>query len=99
MCGFNQFVQPVTKQKTKMAKFVILAILSAFLLLGISYLLFPDQTSQQPTPTPTPKPEPLLDQMLWTIQWIGLAALITITIVGAVLLTNRIINNRRHKRL
>jgi len=100
MCRFNQFVQPVTKQKTKMAKFVILAILSAFLLLGISYILFPDQTSQQPpTPMPIPEPEPLLDQMLWTIQWIGLAALITITIVGAVLLTNRIINNRRHKHL
>jgi len=98
--GFSEFVQPVTGQKTKMAKVVILAILLAFLLVGISYLLFPDQTSQQPpTPMPISKPEPLLDQILWTIQWLGLAALITITIVGVVLLTNRIISNRRLKHI
>ena len=74
-----------------MAITVILAILSAFLLLGISYILFPDQTLQQPpAPLPTSKPENLLNEVLWAIQWIGLAAIIAITIVGAVLLVNRV---------
>jgi amino acid transporter len=88
----------VTELKTKMAVAVILAILSAFLLVGISYLLFPDQTPQQsPIPMPTSKPEPLLDQILWAIEWIGLAALIAITIVGAVFIINRIIREKTPK--
>jgi hypothetical protein len=83
-----------------MAKFVIFAILLAFSLLGISYVLFPDQTSQQPpTPMPISEPEPLLNQLLWTIQWLGIAALITVSIVGAVILTKRIMSNRKPKHL
>ena len=81
----------MTKQKTKMIMAVILAILLAFLPLGVGYILFPDQTAQQPpVPVPTSKPESLLDGVLWAIQWIGLAAIIAITIVGAVLISNRI---------
>ena len=78
-------------QKMKMAAAAVLAVALAFLLVGMSYILFPEQTSQEPpTPIPIPKPEPLLDQILWAIQWIGLAAFIAITVVGAVLLMNRI---------
>jgi hypothetical protein len=78
-----------------MAMAVIVALSSAFLLIGISYILFPDQTSQQrPTPMPISKPIPLLNQILWTIQWIGLAAIIAITIVGAMLLINRVRNKK-----
>jgi amino acid transporter len=81
----------VTKQKTKMTIIIILAILSAFLMLGISYVLFPDQNLQQPPPPlPTSKPESLLNEVLWTIQWIGLAAIIAITIVGAILLVGQV---------
>lgn len=71
---------------------VILAILLAFLLAGTSYIIFPDQTSQQiPIPMPVPKPGPsLLDQIFWAILWIGLAAFIAIAIVGALLLISRI---------
>lgn len=80
-------------QKMKMAAAAVLAVALAFLLVGISYILFPEQTSQQPTPMPTPKPEPLAEQIVWAIGWIGLAACIASAIVGAGLLLNRM--NRR----
>jgi hypothetical protein len=70
----------------------ILAVLLAFLLLGVSYILFPNQTSQPIIPTPIPKPEPLLNQALWTIQWLGVAALIALSAVGALLLISRMKN-------
>lgn len=90
----------VIEQKTKMATTVVLAILSAFLLVGISYILFPDQISQQPpTPMPTSKPEPLLNQVLWAIQWVGLAAIVAITIVGAILLISRVRNKKTENRM
>ncbi len=76
-----------------MAAAAVLAVTLAFLLVGISYILFPEQTSQQPTPMPTSKPEPLAEQIVWAIGWIGLAACITSAIVGAMLLLNRM--NRR----
>jgi hypothetical protein len=81
----------LTGQKTKMATAVILAILSAFLLVGVSYILFPEQTSQEPPiPMPIPKPEPLAEQIVWAIGWIGLAAGIANAVVGAMLLISQI---------
>ena len=78
-----------------MAIAVILAILSALLLAGISYILFPDQTPDQ---MPIPKPAPsMLDQMFGAMLWIGIAALIAIAIVGAVLLVNRVRNKKTEK--
>lgn len=78
-----------------MAIAVTLAILSALLLAGISYILFPDQTPGQ---MPIPKPAPsILDQIFGAILWIGLAALIAITIVGAILLTSRVRNKETEK--
>lgn len=78
------------QQKITIAVAVILAVLSAFLLVGASFLLLPDQTSQPITPMPIPKPEPLLDQVLWSLQWIGLAALVAVSVVGALLLIRHI---------
>jgi hypothetical protein len=69
--------------------------LSAFLLLGVGYIFFPDETAQQqPFPLPATKPEPLIDQILWAAQWILLAAFIAIATVGAVLLINRTRNRK-----
>jgi hypothetical protein len=81
----------LTGQKTITATAVILAILSAFLLVGASYILFPDQTSQEPPiPMPIPKPEPLAEQIVWALGWIGLAAGIASAVVAAMLLVSRI---------
>jgi len=34
--------------------------------------------------------EPLSDQIVWVVQWIGLAALIAITVVGTMLIVSQI---------
>lgn len=91
--------ETLIRQKMTMAAAAVLAVALAFLLLGMSYILFPEQTSQEPTPMPIPKPEPLLDQILWAIQWIGLAAFIAITAVGALLLINRIRSKKTPKHI
>jgi hypothetical protein len=77
-------------QKKEIAAAAILALASAFLLFGISYILFPDQISQQNLSPPFFKPEHLSDQIFWAIQSIGLAAFIAITAVGAIFIINRI---------
>lgn len=81
----------MNKQKVKMFSGIVFGALLGVLLLSLSYVLFPDTTSQQPTPVPTSKAEPWAGQILWTIQWIGLAALITIIIVCIFLLVKRVI--------
>jgi TRAP-type C4-dicarboxylate transport system permease small subunit len=87
--------ESVIGQKAKMAIAVILAILLTLLLAQISYMLFPNQPSDQ---MPIPRPAPsMIDQIVETMLWIGLAAFIAIAIVGAVLLTNRIRNKEAKK--
>lgn len=66
---------------------VLLALASAFLLAVISYVLFPVQPSNS---KPLPVMEPLSDQIVWVVQWIGLAALIAITVVGTMLIVSQI---------
>ena len=78
-------------QKPMMASAVILAVLMAFLLIGISNYLFP---SKPPVPGPDPEEDLRLDQILMVILWIGLAAFIAFIVVAAILLVNRI----RHKK-
>lgn len=81
----------MVEQKKKNVAAALLAVASAFLLLGISYILFLDQTPQQPSISKSPlQPETLLDQIFWAIQWIGLAAVIAITAVGAILIITQI---------
>jgi hypothetical protein len=73
-----------------MASAVLLATLAAFLLVGASYLLFPEPTLQEPPipmpiPKPTPEPEPL-EEISLAIGWIGLAAGVASATVAAMLL-------------
>ncbi len=78
-------------RKMTMVAAALFAVALAFLLVGMSYLLFPYQPSQEPPiGIPIPKPEPVIDQVFWAIQWIGLAAFIAIIVVGAMLLIIRI---------
>ena len=77
-----------------MAAAVILAIMLSFILVGISSSLFPDQKS--PTKV-IPDQEPLLNKMLWAFQYISVIALTSIVVVGAGILTNRIISKKKPK--
>ena len=74
-------------RKMMMTTSVLLALASAFLLAVISYVLFPVQPSNS---KPLPVMEPLSDQIVWVVQWIGLAALIAITVVGTMLIVSQI---------
>jgi ABC-type uncharacterized transport system permease subunit len=76
-------------QKTAMVAAVLLAVALALLLLGMSYVLFPEQPSEPPVGVPIPKPEPLIDQLFWAIQWIGLAAFLALAAVGVMLFITR----------
>lgn len=80
-------------QKTMIAAAVILAILCAFLVAGISYVSFPSEASQQPIPGPRPKPGDLLSQFAWVILLISLAALVAALIAIMALILNR---RKRH---
>ena len=75
--------------KVRMIISVAAAIALGFLLVGISYVIFPDQPAQMPTPKPAPDP---LGELLSAILWIGLAAFLSLIIVGTVFLVNRIKN-------
>jgi uncharacterized membrane protein len=66
---------------------VIAAISVGFLLLGITYVLFPNKTSAMPPPMPFPN---WFDQIFPAVLWMGLAAFIAIIAVGAILLINRV---------
>ena len=78
-------------QKTIAAAAIVLAVVLAFLMVGISYVLFPDVTSEEPpVPMPTSKPETLAEQILGALPWIGLAACAASIVVGAMLLISKI---------
>lgn len=78
----------MVEQKAKIAAF-ILAILSAFLLLGISYVLFPSYSSQQPDPGLKPEPGYLLSELSWAILLLGLAAVVASLVAITVFVLTR----------
>ncbi len=68
-------------EKTKILTSIVLAIVLAFLLFGLSSVLFPS-----PEPTPMPGPEvSILDQIFSAVSWVGLAVICAVAIVGAIL--------------
>lgn len=70
---------------------VVLAIVLAFLMVGVSYMLFPDVPSEDPPiPMPTSKPETIADQVFGALPWIGLAACTASIVVGAMLLISKL---------
>jgi len=88
-------VETVLGIKVKMLTAIVVAALLGFLMLGLSYVIFPEPTSQEPPrPMPTTSTEPFMGQILWTIQWVGLAAVIAITVALVFLLVNRAISKR-----
>ena len=85
----------MTGQKTIAAAAIVLAVVLAFLMVGVSYVLFPDVTSdEQPVPMPTSKPETLAEQILGALPWIGLAACTASIVVGAMLLISKLKTRR-----
>ena len=79
----------LVKQKTSMMLSVMLALALAFLLFGISYILFSDEAQEGPTKS-IPNIEPLSDQIFWVILWIGMAALVAVFSVGVFLFVSRL---------
>jgi len=78
---------------------MLLAVITAAslgaLLLGISYIILPNQPGQMPTPKPIPE---MLNQILSAFLWIGLAASIATIIVVTVFLVSRIKNRKSNNR-
>lgn len=88
-------VETVLGTKVKVLSAIVVAALLGFLMLGLSYVIFPEPISREPPrPMPTTTTEPFLGQILWTIQWIGLAAVIAVIVAVAFLLVNRAISKR-----
>jgi hypothetical protein len=74
---------------------VVLAVVLTFLLVGVSYVLFPDPASEgPPIPMPTSKPETITDQVFGALPWLGLAACTASIVVGLMLLISRIRTRR-----
>ena len=77
---------------------VVLAVVLTFLLIGVSYVLFPDPASEgPPIPMPTSKPETIADQVFGALPWIGLAACTASIVVGAMLLISKLRTRRTHE--
>jgi hypothetical protein len=82
-------------QKTIAAAAIVLAVVLAFLMVGVSYVLFPDPSSEgPPIPMPTSKPETIADQVFVALPWIGLAACTASIVVGAMLLISKLKTRR-----
>ncbi|MGD6810045.1 MAG: hypothetical protein ACQCN3_10150 [Candidatus Bathyarchaeia archaeon] len=77
--------------KTKMLIATILAVLLALLLAEATLTLFPPEELSKPIPMPQPKYE---SQLVWTLQWLGLAAIISFLIVGTAFLAMRALNRK-----
>jgi len=72
--------------KTKMLTATMTAILLALLLAEATIILFPSEEPSKPIPMPQPKYE---TQLVWSLQWLGIATAISLLIVGAILLLTR----------
>lgn len=80
--------------KTQMALATVAAILTGLLLLGISYILTPYTLSNGQMPLPVPS---TTYQIFIAFLWLGVAALIAVSIVGLGIVINRIKQKRTPK--
>jgi hypothetical protein len=81
-------------QKIKVTVAIASAILAAFLIEGISYLIFPEKTPGGGIPLEVERSS-LTNQVLWAVTWVGLISFIAVTIVGLLLLINRVRTRNR----
>jgi len=79
----------ITKPKTKLAVAATLGIFLAFLLLGISYVAFPNEVFQG-YHTFGFVGLSVLDEVFWAILWLGLAAFVALVAVGVLLVVSRL---------
>ncbi|MCL4429953.1 MAG: hypothetical protein M1167_04290 [Chloroflexi bacterium] len=77
--------------KLKMLIAVAAAVLLGLLLLPISYLLTP-QSNQKPLPMPVPSSE---NQIFVASLWIGVALLISVSVVGILILAYCVVRKVR----
>lgn len=79
----------MTGQKKKFVVSIIFAVFLSVSLFGIVNVLF-SETESNSLPTKTfPTQEPLLSQTLWVIQWLVMAAVVAIVLVGVYVLARR----------
>jgi hypothetical protein len=76
--------------KVKLFSAVIFACSLVLLLLGLTYLVFPERTGKMPPPLPEPS---TFAQISIAIYWIGITAVITLSVVGLFFLLKSL---RRH---
>ncbi len=69
----------------------ILAVLLALLLAEATFTLFPSEESSMPLPLPQANQT---SQLVWSLQWLGLAAVVSLLVVGATLLVRRELNKK-----
>ncbi len=74
-------------QKARLLIAAVSAILIAFLLVGITYLVFPEQTDQMPIPVPEPS---MSAQVFGAIFWIAITTIVAFTVVGTILIIGKI---------
>ena len=87
----------IIKQKFLLTLVLVLAVLLAVLLAGTIYILFPEVSPHDPpVPLPFPEPEALQDSILWAVQLIVVAACAAMAAVGALLLVQRVRDDRKH---
>jgi ABC-type microcin C transport system permease subunit YejE len=77
----------VVGQRKKLFGAIILAVILAFSLIGLTYLVFPDKTNQMPIPLPDLSTSV---QISMAIYWLGVTAIVAIAIVGVLLVVQRI---------
>ncbi len=79
---------------------VIFAILLALLLVGVCFVLVPNQSIQTSSDTRAlPKIESISTQLFVGFQWISIAALIALSIVGVIFLVTHIKNMKNNVHL
>ncbi len=66
---------------------IVLAVLSALLLAEATFALFPPQEQSMPLPMPQAN---ILNQLAWSLQWLGFAVLVSFLIVGVIYLGKKV---------